>query len=203
MPKTEEQNKKIRDERQEQIVQAALKVFARRGMAAAKIGDIAKEAGLSHGLVYHYFASKEEIFTTIVKRALEGSALVVQYAKMQPGTPLDKLRWMTQMILDSINGEGAYLFLIMTQAFTSDAVPAEVKELLSGEAASAAMQNLIPIIQDGQRTGDIAKDDPEKLAVLYFSMIQGLAINRVHQQDFAMPDAEMVLRILTARSNPV
>jgi AcrR family transcriptional regulator len=114
MPRTEKQNQQIRDERQEQILQAALKVFARRGMMAAKIGDIATEARLSHGLVYHYFKSKEEIFTTLVKRAIEGSSLVVQYAKQQSGSPLEKLRWMTRMILESIAGEGAYLFFIMT-----------------------------------------------------------------------------------------
>jgi AcrR family transcriptional regulator len=199
MPRTEEQNRKIRDERQEQIQRAALKVFARRGMAAAKIGDIAKEAGLSHGLVYHYFASKEEVFTTLVRKALEGSSLVVQYAKMQPGTPLDQMRWLTQNILQSVEGEGAHLFLLMTQAFTSDAVPLEVKRMLHEDNVSAAVKETVPILIAGQEAGVIVKDDPVRLAVLFYSLIQGLAISRIQQPDVPLPDADMVLRFLTVK----
>jgi AcrR family transcriptional regulator len=195
MPRTEQQNQQIRDERQEQILNAALKVFARRGMGAAKIGDIAKEAGLSHGLVYHYFKSKEEIFTTLVKRAASGSTMVVEYAKQQQGSPLEQLRWMTQMILQSIAGEGAYLFLIMIQAFTSDAVPQEVRDMLDDEFVLSSVNATIPLIVSGQSSGEIVQDDPEKLAICYYSLIQGLAISRIQRKDCPLPDAEMILRI--------
>jgi AcrR family transcriptional regulator len=198
MPRTEEQNQQIRDARQEQILQAALKVFARRGMAAAKISDIAKEAGLSHGLVYHYFKSKEEIFTTLVTKASQGSAHVIQYAKQQEGSPLARLRWMTRMILQSISGEGAYLFLIMTQAFTSDVVPEEVKRMTDNEQATSMLKTTIPLIIEGQRAGDMVQGDPEQLAVCYYSLIQGLAISKIQWPDCPMPDADMVLRILKA-----
>ena len=199
MPRTEEQNQQIRDERREQILQAALKVFARKGMAAAKISDIAAEAGLSHGLVYHYFKSKEDIFVTLVKKALQGSSLVVQYAQQQEGSPLQKLRWMTHMILQHIAGEGAYLFLIMMQAFTSDAIPEEVKQMMDDGLAFSAIKATLPLIKAGQHTGEILQDDPEKLAVLYYSLIQGLAISKIQWKDCPLPDADMVLRLLKAK----
>jgi AcrR family transcriptional regulator len=198
MPRTDNQNQKIRDERQEQILQAALKVFARRGMAAAKIGDIAAEAGLSHGLMYHYFKSKEEIFTVLVKRALEGSALVIEYTAKQPGTPLQQLTWLAEQILQSISGDGAYLFLIMIQAFTSDAVPKEVKEMLNRNTVSVPVQGMIPILAAGQEAGEIVKDDPMKLAVIFYSAMQGLAISRIQQQETPLPDAELIIRFLKA-----
>jgi AcrR family transcriptional regulator len=198
MPRTDNQNQKIRDERQEQILQAALKVFARRGMAAAKIGDIAAEAGLSHGLMYHYFKSKEEIFTVLVKRALEGSALVIEYTAKQPGTPLQQLTWLAEQILQSISGDGAYLFLIMIQAFTSDAVPKEVKEMLNRNTASVPVQGMIPILTAGQEAGEIVKDDPMKLAVIFYSAMQGLAISRIQQQETPLPGAELLIRFLKA-----
>lgn len=199
MPRTEAQNQQIRDERQEQILQAAMKVFARRGMAAAKISDIASEAGLSHGLVYHYFKSKEEIFFTLVKKALRGSASVIQYAQQQEGSPLQKLRWLTQMILQNITGEGAYLFLIMMQAFTSDEIPEEVKQMMDDELAFSAIKATLPLIKAGQLTGEILQDDPEILAVLYYSFIQGLAISKIQWKDCPMPDADMILRVLKAK----
>lgn len=196
MPRTLEQNQQIRDERREQILQAALKVFARRGMVAAKISDIATEAGLSHGLVYHYFKSKEEVFFTLVKKASQASTLLIDYAQQQEGPPLLKLRWMTQMILQSIAGDGAYLFFIMIQAFTSDAIPEEVQQMLDNDFASSAIKATLPLIIAGQQTGEFLQDDPVQLAGLYYSLIQGLAISKIQWRDFPMPDADMVLRVL-------
>ncbi|WAH38778.1 TetR/AcrR family transcriptional regulator [Alicyclobacillus dauci] len=198
MPRTERQNQQIRDERREQILQAALKVFARRGLAATKMTDISEEAGLSKGLAYHYFHSKEEIFTTLVKKATESSKLVLHYAKQQAGSPLEQIHWMTRMILQSIEGEGGYLFLTMIHAYTSDAVPEEVRELLTEEHTSSQVKESALLISAGQDQGEIVAGDPEKLAVAYYSLIEGLAISKLQWEDCPIPDAEMILRIFKA-----
>lgn len=58
------------DERPDEVLDAALKMFARKGFAATKVEDIAREAGLSKGAIYRYFSSKEEIFESLVNRAI-------------------------------------------------------------------------------------------------------------------------------------
>lgn len=63
----EERNEK-KDERKEQIVNAAIKVFSRLGFHEARVSDIAKEADIAYGLVYHYFESKEQILNSIFER---------------------------------------------------------------------------------------------------------------------------------------
>ena len=55
MPKTARQLEKIKAERKDQIVLAGLKVFCEKGYDGAKVDDIVKKAGCSHGLFYHYF----------------------------------------------------------------------------------------------------------------------------------------------------
>lgn len=196
MPRQDQQNKQIRDERRAQILQAALRVFARRGMVAAKISDIAKEAGLSHGLVYHYFKSKEEIFMTLVQKALDSSLNVIHYAHERVGTPLEKLRWMTEQIIKSIdNGDEILLFLIMIQASTSDIVSEEVKEMLTGEHAVSPVMATIPLIVEGQKVGEIKQGDPVQLAVTYYAFIQGLAINRIQWEGCPMPEANLIMNI--------
>src|SRR5690348_18344307 len=47
------------------ILDAAVRVFARKGYHTSRVGDIAEEAGVAHGLLYHYFRSKEEVLETI------------------------------------------------------------------------------------------------------------------------------------------
>src|SRR3954462_3395706 len=49
------------------ILDAAVRVFARKGYHATRVGDIAEEAGVAHGLIYHYFSSKEEVLETIFR----------------------------------------------------------------------------------------------------------------------------------------
>ena len=49
------------------ILAAAVRVFARKGFHTCRVGDIAEEAGVAHGLLYHYFASKDELLETIFR----------------------------------------------------------------------------------------------------------------------------------------
>lgn len=71
MPRSEEQNKKIRENRRQTILDAALHEFAEDGYSSASISKIAKHAGISKGLVYNYFESKEEILTTLILEGFE------------------------------------------------------------------------------------------------------------------------------------
>jgi AcrR family transcriptional regulator len=56
-----------RPDRREELLAAAVRVFARKGYHTCRVSDIAEEAGVSHGLVYHYFASKDEVLETIFR----------------------------------------------------------------------------------------------------------------------------------------
>jgi len=53
-------------DRRRELLDAAIVVFARKGFHASRVGDIAVEAGVAHGLLYHYFRSKDEVLETIV-----------------------------------------------------------------------------------------------------------------------------------------
>ncbi|MDR0414139.1 MAG: TetR/AcrR family transcriptional regulator [Prevotellaceae bacterium] len=65
MPRTKEQYEQIRSEKRKIIKQVALKLFATKGYATTSINDIAQTAGISKGLMYNYFKSKEEVLQTI------------------------------------------------------------------------------------------------------------------------------------------
>ena len=54
-------------DRRQELLDAAVRVFARNGFRAARVGDIAGEAGVAHGLLYHYFRSKDEVLETIFR----------------------------------------------------------------------------------------------------------------------------------------
>jgi TetR/AcrR family fatty acid metabolism transcriptional regulator len=58
-------------DRRRDLLDAAVRVFARKGFHASRVGDIAEEAGVAHGLLYHYFRSKEEVLETIFREVWE------------------------------------------------------------------------------------------------------------------------------------
>ena len=64
---TEPRWRRLPEERPKQILDAAFAVFAERGLAAARLEDIANRAGLSKGTIYIYFANKEELFREVVR----------------------------------------------------------------------------------------------------------------------------------------
>ena len=59
-----ERTSAVEDKRQ-QLLWAAVRVFARKGFHASRVGDIAEEAGVAHGLLYHYFKSKDQVLEAV------------------------------------------------------------------------------------------------------------------------------------------
>jgi AcrR family transcriptional regulator len=55
----------VADAKRQRILDAAVRVFARQGYETSRVGDIAKEAGVAYGLVYHYFGSKDSVLEAV------------------------------------------------------------------------------------------------------------------------------------------
>lgn len=92
------------------ILRAAARVFRRRGIAAAGMREIAEEAGLSPGNLYHYFSGKDEILLFCQERTLERMQAAVDAAR---GTPAERLRAVLRAhvhcMLDELEGATAHL----------------------------------------------------------------------------------------------
>ncbi|MEN8250384.1 MAG: TetR/AcrR family transcriptional regulator [Bacteroidota bacterium] len=94
-PRTAEQVEQIRAESRKKILEAAFKVFAKDGYEAASMAMIAKEAGVSKGLIYNYFDSKEELLKTLVTDVMaEGDRLAKELFDRDPKVTLRNLfKW--------------------------------------------------------------------------------------------------------------
>lgn len=79
MPKTEAQNKQIRVDRKAKILEAALHVFAEDGYHAASISRVSKYAGVSKGLMYNYFESKEDLLHQLLHEVMYKEMDILQY----------------------------------------------------------------------------------------------------------------------------
>lgn len=70
-PRTKEQYAKIREDRQELILNAALELFARQGVSHVTMQEIARQAGISKGLIYNYFTGKEDLLNELIKSFID------------------------------------------------------------------------------------------------------------------------------------
>ncbi len=197
-PRTEESNERIREEQKERILNAALAIFAHNGYSETKMSDIAAVAGVSYGLAYHYFENKEAIFTALIRKALKGALHLLQSARVQPGTPWERLRWLTAEMLRGAREEPEYEMLVL-QALTSSAVPQETRKMVLDEGR-LTHEALKLLLIDGQASGEVAAEDPELLAIAWEWCIQGMVFDMSYQGDppARLPGVEIVLRLLKA-----
>lgn len=197
MPRTETANEKVRAEARERILDAAVKVFARRGPAAT-MSEVAEEAGISQGLAYRYFPSKEAILATVVKRSAEAGGGITARLKAIRGTPGERLYLLISYILEARRREPEFYQLIY-QVLTDHQSPNELREVVrkSGEVVQAEMKRLI---LEGQASGEIAKDDPDQLFGVVFACLDGLSramlVLAPEEARASIPDARVVMRML-------
>jgi AcrR family transcriptional regulator len=91
-PRTPEQNEEIRQQRIQQILDAAREVYIEKGFLATEIGEIAKKAGIARGLVYYYYKDKHELFQTLFEGALAAAIQFVSARLKTNQPPLEKLQ---------------------------------------------------------------------------------------------------------------
>jgi AcrR family transcriptional regulator len=82
-----------------QILDAAVRVFARKGFHASRVGDIAEEAGVAHGLLYHYFTSKDQVLEAVFHE--NWSVLLARIARVEESDEpaADQLRHIAAIVL--------------------------------------------------------------------------------------------------------
>ncbi len=197
-PRTAAAYQQIKDARRGTILDAARKVFARNGLAATRIRDIAGEAGISQGLLYHYFPDKEALFAELVQGALRETAALTAAALRSPGSAWQRLERLCAQLLAGVV-EYPDDLLVTLQAFTSEAVPEQARTAIE-EYGRPSLQDIVALIRDGQAQGEVVDGNPLELALAFTACIQGVALNRLQMGAtvVALAGAETILRLLRA-----
>jgi TetR/AcrR family fatty acid metabolism transcriptional regulator len=125
------------------ILDAAVRVFARQGFHTCRVSDIADEAGVAYGLVYHYFSSKEEILDTLFLERWDVMLGAIADADASALPAADKLRAIAGFIIDSYRRDPELMKVIIvevTRAANTFGLThlAKIREAYSGIAAIVA-----------------------------------------------------------------
>jgi AcrR family transcriptional regulator len=132
------------------ILDAAVRVFARQGFHACRVSDIADEAGVAYGLVYHYFGSKDEVLDTLF---LERWNVMLELIRKVDGEQMpvrEKLEAIASFIVDSYQHDPELMKVIIVEVTraansfgnTHIATIREAYELIGGMIAEAQKDGL-------------------------------------------------------------
>jgi AcrR family transcriptional regulator len=192
------------DQRKQQIREAATRCFVRRGFAATRLLDIAREAGLSKGGVYFHYRAKEQLFHEI----LENYVRVLQDRwDFEPVADQPADRTMGRLVMAHLRSmqddpDEVRLFnLLVTMAAQEPAFRERLEELLR------VMRGLYAnVIARGIIEGVFMTGDPQQLAVSVLSYLNGLGGFTAIHEDGTLPispehGAEQVLRMLKPHSS--
>ena len=198
MPRTLAQLEEVKSGRRAQILDAAREIFALRGFEATKIADVAERCDISHGLLYHYFPTKESLFAAIVERSRTAGLSLIDEAERGESDPWRALGRVVERMLDGVR-EDPVTALVVVKALSSGAASQDVRASVQ-RSEDAVLRRLTGLIERCQAAGAATPGDAAARAVALLAIVQGLAIHRVSGSDLAavFPDVPIVLALLKA-----
>ena len=209
MPRTEEENQRIREAQREKILEAAKLVFARKGWAAT-MTDIAAEAKVSQGLAYRYFTNKEAIFIELMGQILKSSSLRFEKIQETEGSPTERMEKIISRMLES-KRESIAAFGMAVQATREDMPSGNDMEYMHGmlhsqPADGPDSKNIREMMLE--RLRDMSNTDSEsfnirKLMLKRFQMLRDLMTQVIKDGqatgEFAQDDpAKLALMVITS-----
>jgi AcrR family transcriptional regulator len=158
-------------DKRRQILDAAVRVFARQGFHSTRVADIADQAGVAYGLVYHYFRSKEEVLNELFSERWSLLLAAIEEADQNGAQPREKLSAVAAFIIDSYRHDPELMKVIIvevTRAANSFGRThlAEIR---------GAYELIASIVAAGQQAGSFRRDiDPIFASMSFYGAIEQL-----------------------------
>jgi TetR/AcrR family fatty acid metabolism transcriptional regulator len=145
-------------DKRKRILDAAVRVFAEHGYHGARVGDIAKDAGVAHGLLYHYFASKDEVLRTIFVE--NWGELIARFRAVEAADEpaAAKLEGIAKILLRTWRNDPALVTVMVREVARSQLLQEQVEDVRE------AFTILQRVIEEGQSTGAFRRDIDARLA---------------------------------------
>ncbi len=165
-----------RGAKREHILEAAIRVFARRGYHGARVSDIAAEAEIAYGLVYHYFKNKEEILRTIFEERWNAFLHVVEQVAEGPGTSADKLHALAGLVLYAYRRRPDWVKVLVFEIQRSSrfSEPEQIR------AVGRLFRSVERVVRGGQEAGELRTDIDATVACLaYIGALETMITSQV------------------------
>ena len=184
--------KEQKEVRKFQIIQAALGLFLEHGYYGTKTSQISKRAGISEGLLFHYFPTKEILLEELINIGLEGMRMPTQ---INAKNGLDFFYQFTVMLFSQAeeNPLIAKMFVFMGHVVRAEDIPERLRKLAASVDTIAYSQSKV---EAGQKDGSIRKGDVMSLSNMYWCSVHGIMEQYALRPEIPLPEASWVVGML-------
>jgi AcrR family transcriptional regulator len=166
---------KVVEDRREQIMDAALRVFAKKGYARASNKEIAREAGITPGLIYHYFENKDALLKAIFEARSPLRIIRSVPAQMLALSPEEFLRFLVQQMLAMVEDEK---FMQLLRVYLPEAIYNPEATPIGIAAISEAIRFMEGYLAAKMESGELCTADPGLVTHLVMGSVMDLALRR-------------------------
>ena len=168
---------KIVEDRREQIIDAAMRVFAQKGFAKATNKDVAREAGITPGLIYYYFESKEALLTAIIENRSPLHVLTTLPEELMMQPPDVFLRSLILRLLSVIESENVVgLIRVMLPEIIHNGNQAEMQLVTNAFRRGLALGG--KFIEAKMHSGEMREADSSLVAQIVVGCLMGFVLRR-------------------------
>lgn len=180
---------KAQEDKRRLLLDAAVRVFARKGYHAARVGDIAEEAGVAYGLLYHYFSSKEEVLRSVFRETWRALIVTIESVERGEDTPREQLRKVAEILIRSWKRDPDLVRVLVLEVTRSQLLAGEMDEIVESFSVIQA------IVERGQADGSVRGDLDARLASYVFygaidELLTGWVLGRLPDSDEDLARAE-------------
>ena len=181
-------------EKRRLILDAAVRVFARQGFHTCRVSDIADEAGVAYGLVYHYFRSKDEVLDTLFLERWNVMLDAIGEVDAQPLAARDKLEAIASFIVESYRHDPELMKVIIVEV-TRAANSFGQTHL---EKIREAFDLIAAVVQKAQDGGEFRTDISPKFAAMAFygaieQVLTGWILDSLPQEGTDIDEAKRLI----------
>ncbi len=174
-PRSKKQFEAMRQQSVANIADAALRLFGEKGYHSTSIAQIAREAGVSKGLLYNYFESKEALLHFIILHAVEVGEALLEQSLAEQDDPQAQLRAFTEGTLALLQEDPVFWRLLTALTFQQDILEGIMPQLM--EKQGDAMAKIIAVFER------LGVPNPEEEAMYYSAVMDGIALQFVQMPD--------------------
>jgi TetR/AcrR family transcriptional regulator, fatty acid metabolism regulator protein len=166
-----------------QIMEAAVRAFARKGYHSTRVGEIVEEAGVAYGLVYHYFGSKEEVLAEIFRDTWRQMLARIREVAESDQPAGEQVRKVTALLLRTWRRAPDLVRVLVREVTRS---PEQLKRQI--DEIGHAYEALEQIVVNGQKSGEFRDDvDPKVAATVFYGALEEVLTGWVMGQ---LPDGD-------------
>ena len=180
------------EDKRRQLLDAAVRVFARKGFHASRVGDIAEEAGVAHGLLYHYFKSKDQVLEAVFHENWSILVARIESVEETDEPAADQIRHIAAIVLRTWLHLPDVVRVVIQEFGRSPELGERIGEL------TLPIDALQRVIARGIERGEFRKDiDPAFAATVVYGSIDELltawVLGRLPSDEEAVARAEQTL----------